>query len=68
MEAFAKIRVYQETAAYCHFGRQPYEEKGIKYFSWEDSKDLSKYASMSAAEVEKAVKAEKKTILTKWVD
>jgi len=59
---------YNVTAAYCHFGRQPYEEKGIKYFSWEDSKDLSKYASMSAAEVEKAVKSEKKTILTKWVD
>merc|ERR1711988_113821 len=51
---------YNVTAAYCHFGRQPYEEKG--------SKDLSKYASMSAAEVEKAVKSEKKTILTKWVD
>tara|TARA_B110001452_G_C15237041_1_gene428300 strand:- start:2612 stop:4042 length:1431 start_codon:yes stop_codon:yes gene_type:complete len=59
---------YNVTAAYCHFGRQPYEEKGIKFFSWEDSKDLSKYASMSAGEVEKAVKAEKKTILTKWVD
>ena len=59
---------YNVTAAYCHFGRQPYEEKGIKFFSWEDSKDLSKYASMTAGEVEKAVKAEKKTILTKWVD
>merc|ERR1712139_323449 len=29
---------YQETAAYCHFGRQPYTKDGIKFFEWENSK------------------------------
>merc|ERR1711981_518896 len=33
---------YQETAAYCHFGRQPYTKNGIKFFEWENAKDLSK--------------------------
>merc|ERR1712182_147850 len=57
---------YNVTAAYCHFGRQPYEEKGIKYFSWEDPKDLSKYASMSAAQVYAELKSS--NYLTEWVD
>merc|ERR1719436_251445 len=26
---------YQETAAYCHFGRQHYVKDGIKFFEWE---------------------------------
>merc|ERR1711862_551256 len=25
---------YQETAAYCHFGREPYTQDGIKFFEW----------------------------------
>jgi S-adenosylmethionine synthetase len=59
---------YNVTAAYCHFGREPYAEGDIKFFAWEDAKDLSKYAGMKTAEIEKAVAAEKANILTKWVD
>merc|ERR1719183_3036082 len=44
---------YNVTAAYCHFGRDPYAEDGKTYFAWEDVIDLSKYAKMSAAEIEK---------------
>merc|ERR1712166_422864 len=40
---------YQETAAYCHFGREPYTKDGIKFFEWENAKDLAKYASMKSA-------------------
>merc|ERR1712091_791352 len=57
---------YQETAAYCHFGREPYTHEGRKYFEWENAKDLSKYAKMSSAEVTSALKAS--NYLTKWVD
>merc|ERR1712176_1714534 len=57
---------YQETAAYCHFGREPYIKEGIKYFEWENAKDLSKYASMDSAQVAEALKGS--TYLTKWVD
>merc|ERR1711937_776016 len=43
---------YQESAAYCHFGRTPYTNKdGVKFFEWENAKDLAKYTSMSSAEV-----------------
>merc|ERR1712167_287757 len=35
---------YQETAAYCHFGRTAYTKDGIKFFEWENPKDLAKYA------------------------
>merc|ERR1712127_424710 len=59
---------YQETAAYCHFGRQPYTENGIKFFSWEDPVDLSKYSSMSAADIAKEVESSKEAVLKKWVD
>mgnify|MGYP002843378466 CR=1 FL=1 len=59
---------YNVTAAYCHFGRQPYTKDGLTYFAWEDAKDLSKYAKMSAGDVEKAVASAKDEILTKWVD
>merc|ERR1712113_240800 len=48
---------YNKTAAYCHFGREPFVENGMKYFSWEDVVDLTKYAAMSAAEVESEVTA-----------
>merc|ERR1719387_1027058 len=46
---------YNVTAAYCHFGREPYTKDGIRYFSWEDPVDLSKYAGMSTAQIEKEV-------------
>ena len=59
---------YNVTAAYCHFGREPYTKDGIRYFSWEDPIDLSKYAGMSTAQIEKEVAANKATILKKWVD
>jgi len=57
---------YQETAAYCHFGRQPYTKDGIKFFEWENAKDLKKYATMSSAQVSAALKGS--NYLTKWVD
>merc|ERR1712225_134683 len=43
---------YQETAAYGHFGREPYTKAGVKFFEWENSKDMSKYAKMSSKQVE----------------
>merc|ERR1712118_579716 len=57
---------YQETAAYCHFGRQPYTKDGIKFFEWENAKDMKKYASMDSAQVSAALKGS--NYLTKWVD
>merc|ERR1712187_1105940 len=57
---------YQETAAYCHFGREAVTKNGIKFFEWENAKDLSKYKSMKASEVEAELKAS--NYLTKWVD
>ena len=42
---------YQETAAYCHFGREPVTKDGRKYFEWENAKDLMKYASFAPASV-----------------
>merc|ERR1712194_346265 len=57
---------YQVTAAYCHFGRTPYTKDGIKYFEWENSKDVSKYVSMDSAQVTAALKAS--NYLQKWVD
>jgi len=57
---------YQETAAYCHFGREPCTKGGIKFFEWENPKDLSKYKAMSTDQVDAALKGS--TYLTKWVD
>merc|ERR1712036_213892 len=57
---------YQETAAYCHFGREPYTKDGIKFFEWENAKDMSKYATMDSAQVSAALKAS--NYLQKWVD
>merc|ERR1711998_34604 len=37
---------YQETAAYCHFGREAVTKNGMKFFEWENAKDLAKYAGM----------------------
>ena len=63
---------YNVTAAYCHFGREPYTEKKggntLKFFAWEDAKDLGKYAKMTSAAVEKELTSKKKDILAKWVD
>jgi len=57
---------YQETAAYCHFGREPYMKDGCKYFEWENAKDCSKYKSMNAQQVTTALNAS--NYLAKWVD
>merc|ERR1712117_341957 len=57
---------YQETAAYCHFGRVPVTKEGVKFFEWENAKDLSKYASMNTEQVTAELKAS--NYLTKWVD
>merc|ERR1712110_1023660 len=57
---------YQETAAYCHFGREPVTKDGIKFFEWESSKDCSKYKNMKSEEVTAALK--KSNYLAKWVD
>merc|ERR1712230_248004 len=57
---------YQETAAYCHFGRQPYTKDGVKFFEWENAKDLSKYKSVNSEQVPAELKAS--NCLTKWVD
>merc|ERR1712178_660090 len=57
---------YQDTAAYCHFGRQPVTKNGIKFFEWENAKDLSKYKTMSSTQVEAELKSS--NYLTKWVD
>jgi len=57
---------YQETAAYCHFGREPYTKDGRKYFEWENANDLSKYKSMNSTQVTSELKAS--NYLTKWVD
>merc|ERR1711915_976904 len=57
---------YQETAAYCHFGREPYTKDGIKFFEWGNAKDCSKYKHMSSGEVSATLK--NSNYLTKWVD
>merc|ERR1712204_47106 len=57
---------YQETAAYCHFGREPFTKEGIKYFEWENAKDLAKYKSMTPAQVTAELKGS--NYLAKWVD
>jgi len=57
---------YQETAAYCHFGREPYTKDGIKFFEWENSKNLAKYSPWSSEQVAAALKGS--NYLKKWVD
>merc|ERR1712176_749196 len=57
---------YQETAAYGPSGREPYTKDGVKFFEWENAKDLTKYAAMDSAQVDTALKAS--NYLTKWVD
>merc|ERR1711937_627955 len=57
---------YQESVAYSHFGRAPYTKDGIKFFEWENAKDLSKYTTLSSADV--TAELASSTYLTKWVD
>merc|ERR1712122_427266 len=57
---------YQETAAYCHFGREAYTKDGRKYFEWENSKDLSKYQPLTPDQVQTELKGS--NFLAKWVD
>jgi len=57
---------YQETAAYCHFGREAYTKAGVKFFEWENAKDLSKFKSMTPAQV--TAELTSSNYLTKWVD
>merc|ERR1712232_491658 len=57
---------YQETAAYCHFGREAVTKNGVKFFEWENAKDVSKYKTMNSEQVTAALKAS--NYLTKWVD
>merc|ERR1711912_197646 len=57
---------YKVTAAYCHFGRQPYTENGIKFFEWENPKDLRSYAPMTSEQVGAALASS--NYLTKYVD
>merc|ERR1712087_882243 len=57
---------YQETAAYCHFGRAPYTKDGRKFFEWENAKDLSNYTKMDSAQITTELKGS--NYLTKWVD
>jgi len=57
---------YQETAAYCHFGREPYTKDGIKFFEWENAKDCSKYLALNSEQIAAALKTS--NYLTKWVD
>jgi len=59
---------YNPTAAYCHFGREPYTEGDKTFFAWEDATDLSKYKGMKAAEIASEVAKSKSAILAKWVD
>merc|ERR1711912_176587 len=57
---------YQETAAYCHFGRTAETKNGIKFFEWENAKDLSKYKAMNSEQV--LAELTSSNYLTKWVD
>merc|ERR1719189_1976024 len=57
---------YQGTAAYGHFGREPYTKDGIKYFEWESAVDLKKYKGMKSDQVTAELKAS--NYLAKWVD
>eukprot|EP00965_Chrysotila_dentata_P126713 4190701-Pleurochrysis_carterae.AAC.1 len=63
---------YNVTAAYCHFGREPYNVKTshgeVTFFAWEDVKDLNKYVGMSEKDVDAELIKCKAEVLSKWVD
>jgi len=43
-----------------------YTKDGVKFFEWENAKDLSKYGSMASEQVTSALSSS--NYLTKWVD
>ena len=57
---------YQETAAYCHLGREAVTKNGMKIFEWENPKDLFQYKAMNSAQVEAELTGS--NYWTKWVD
>jgi len=57
---------YVETAAYCHFGREPKVQDGLKFFEWERAVDLSGYKDQTADQVKTTLNAS--NFLEKWVD
>jgi S-adenosylmethionine synthetase len=59
---------YIETAAYCHFGREPRVQDGMKFFEWERVIDLSKYATKTTKDVKDELATNKAAVLAKWVD
>mmetsp|Transcript_14802 Transcript_14802/g.20606 ORF Transcript_14802/g.20606 Transcript_14802/m.20606 type:complete len:466 (-) Transcript_14802:203-1600(-) len=59
---------YNKTAAYCHFGREPFIQDGMRFFAWEEVVDLTKYSTMSADDVAKELESNKTEVLGKWVD
>jgi S-adenosylmethionine synthetase len=58
---------YVATAAYCHFGREPYEKNGMKFFEWERPVDLSRFASMTSEQIHAEVASQQANIDLKWV-
>ena len=59
---------YNVTAAYCHFGREPYTEGELRFFSWEKVVPLDKYLTMSGAAITAELASKKGDVLAKWVD
>lgn len=60
---------YQQTAAYCHFGREAEtQEGGLLAFEWEKVIDLTQYAEMGSAAIQAEAASRQAEILTKWVD
>jgi len=59
---------YNKTAAYCHFGREPFVQDGMRFFAWEEAVVLTKYSTMSADDVAKELESKKDEVLGKWVD
>jgi S-adenosylmethionine synthetase len=57
---------YQVTAAYGHFGRTAETKDGMKFFEWENPKDLKKFAKMSSKQISKALADS--DYLSRWVD
>merc|ERR1712007_6960 len=56
---------YLKTAAYSHFGREPFVEDDHSYFEWETVKDLRKYLNMSREEI--CVAMQESDHLSRWV-
>merc|ERR1712125_184681 len=54
---------YNVTAAYCHFGREPFTQGPLKFFAWEDVVPLDKYVNMPASAVAAELQAKKNEVL-----